>query len=312
MFTPSKLKKLKPGLSTVNRASFYWATKEPVPIGFRVPVARPRSATIEEIFEQVRRRVAPEAPSRLNCVFVCPVSKRGFCSQSSTGYGNYVYRVSVTGKVFTTDGGFWTEAVFNPKSAEQWAEAYWNPRGSITMNLAEEALVDGKVVVVKQVWESESAERVASRWASSSSAPDVDSWVSGFLKRHPEVRPLLRGLRKVRYVDGGSGAHGEARQAGSDILIFPKFWGLPDQVRDFVFAHEVGHWVLSSQGGVQSLLEKGYRSGVDLWDAAQLPFGQANMEEGFADAFASYLIDGDVRRRHPLWARWVEEYVLAY
>ncbi len=192
------------------------------------------------------------------------------------------------------------------------AEAYWNPQNDVTMNMAEEALVDGEVVVVKQVWDRESAERVASRWVSSSSAPDVDSWVSGFLGRHPEVRPLLRGLRRVRYVDGGSGAHGEARQAGSDILIFPKFWGLPDQVRDFVFAHEVGHWVLSSQGGVQSLLEKGYRSGVDLWDAAQLPFGQANMEEGFADALASYFIGGDVRRRHPLWARWVEEYVSTY
>lgn len=220
-----------------------------------------------------------------------------------------VYRVSVTGKVFTTDGGFWTEAVFNPKSAEQWAEAYWNPEGNITVNMAEEALVDGKVVVANQVWDSQSAQKVVSRWASSL---DVDSWVSGFLKRHPEVRPLLRGLRRVRYVDGGLGAHGEARQAGSDILIFPKFWGLPDQVRDFVFAHEVGHWVLSSQGGVQSLLEKGYRSGVDLWDTDQLPFGQANMEEGFADAFASYFIDGDVRRRHPLWARWVEEYVSTY
>jgi hypothetical protein len=299
---------LKAGLRQVSDATFFWSTGRPVPIGFQVPKAHPRDAELEGIFEQVRQRLAPQAPSRLDCVFVCPLPERGFCSHSTSwrGDGKFVYKVSVTGNTFTTDGGYWTEAKFRPERAESWAESYWNPRGRITDNRAEETLVEGKVIVVESMWEKPSAERVASRWKA---AADVTAWTDTFFRRHPRLKPYMRGLRRVRESTGGSGSHGEARQTGDDILLFPKFWALNPQTQDFVFAHELGHWVLTSRGGTRSLLEKASRDGVDLWDLDNLPFGQFNMEEGFADSFASYFIDGDVQRRYPLWTKWVEEYL---
>jgi hypothetical protein len=57
------------------------------------------------------------------------------------------------------------------------------------------------------------------------------------------------------------------------------------------------------------LIERANLDGVDLWDTGNLPFGQHNMEEGFADSFASYFVDRDVQRRYPLWSKWVEAYL---
>jgi hypothetical protein len=144
-------KDVKPGMRTVKNAVFYWSTDRPVPIGFRVPKARPRKAEVEEAFERVRKQVRPEAPSRLDTIFVCPVKKQGFCRGGWSG--PYVYKVRVTGKTFTTDGGFFTEAIFRPGSAESWADGYWQPERlpSLVMNRAEETLVDGSVVVEKLV-----------------------------------------------------------------------------------------------------------------------------------------------------------------
>ncbi len=300
---------LKVGLHQVSGADFYWATNRPVPVGFRVPRARRRDTELEDVFERARQQYAPGAPSRLNCVFVCPVYGRGFCSESGSwlaNSGKYMYRVSVTGTVFTTDGGLWTEARFNPEHADSWARSYWNPRGNVQVNHAEETLVDGTVTVIEALWGAAPETRVASRWRV---AADVDAWVEAFLRRHPRLKPYMRGLRRVREAPGGSGSHGEARQTGDDILLFPKFWALSAAVQDFVFAHEIGHWVLSSKGGPRSLIEVAARDGVDIWDVAQMPFGQYNMDEGFADSFASYFIDGDVQRRYPMWAKWVEVYL---
>lgn len=140
---------LRPGLRSVKEEVFYWSSKKPVPLGFKVPVARPRNKAVEDAFERVRRRVRPTAPSRLNCVYVCPLQGSGFCSGG--GSRAYVYKVRVTGKVYTTDGGLFTEAMFNPDHAESWAEGYWDPKGSITVNRAEESLVEGTVVVEEQV-----------------------------------------------------------------------------------------------------------------------------------------------------------------
>ena len=150
------------------------------------------------------------------------------------------------------------------------------------------------------------ATRVASHWLCASRTED---FLEGFYSRHPKLRKYARGLRRIRESTGGSGSHGEARQTGNDILLFPKFWGHSQDIQDFVFAHEIGHWVLTSNGGTPSLLAKARRDGMDIWDTDNLPFGQFNMDEGFADAFASYFLDGDVKRRHPQWAAWIEEYL---
>jgi len=137
---------LQPGLRQAYKETFYWSTKNPVPIGFRVPKAMPRAADIEAVFESERIKANPELPSRLSTVYVCPIRDSGFCKNK----GLYVYRVEVTGAVFTTDGGMWTEAVWRPDISHLYAEDYWRPDSDLRINSAEETLVDGSVVVVAQ------------------------------------------------------------------------------------------------------------------------------------------------------------------
>lgn len=171
---------MKVGLQEVSEAHFFWASSRPVSLGFRVPKARPRETDLEDVFERVRKERAPNATSRLSCVFVCPAYGRGFCTKTDnwlTASGKYVYRVSVTGTAFTTDGGMWTEALFNPLNVEGWANSYWNPQGSVLIDHAEETLVDGTVTVVEALWGSIPEARVASRWRV---AADVSSWMDSF------------------------------------------------------------------------------------------------------------------------------------
>ena len=134
------------------------------------------------------------------------------------------------------------------------------------------------------------------------------AWVQGFFRRHPKLARYSKvKVNRVFGVSGSSG-HPEASVKLGVIHLYPKFWDLPPDIKDFVFAHEIGHVV----NGDFSLVDAaGVVGGVDLWgDAEPLPFGQHNMGEAFADSFASYFIDGDVQRRYPAWARLVE-YALA-
>jgi DNA topoisomerase IB len=134
------------------------------------------------------------------------------------------------------------------------------------------------------------------------------AWVQGFFRRHPKLARYSK--VKVNRVFGvsGSSSHPEASVKLGVIHLYPKFWGLSPDIKDFVFAHEIGHAVngdFSLVGAAEIV------GGVDLWgDAEPLPFAQHNMGEAFADSFASYFIDGDVQRRYPAWARLVE-YALA-
>ena len=141
---------VRPGLRKVTDEVFYWSTPRSVKPGFRVPRAQPRDSDLEALFEEVRKEVNPSAPSRLNTIFVCP-RPAGFCRPG--GRHKYVYEVKATGVAFTTDGGSWTEAVFKPDRARSWAEGYWNPKGDVTINYADETLVDGVVVVQRLVSE---------------------------------------------------------------------------------------------------------------------------------------------------------------
>lgn len=153
---------LTPGLRQVSGETFYWSTDRLVSPGFEVPQAVPRDTPVEDVFERVRQRAAPQAPSRLRCVYVCPKLGRGFCSGRRH---EHVYKVKVWGKVFTTDGGFWTEAVFRPSHAEGFAESYWSPRGDVMINHAEETLVEGRVVVVSKASTGHQGSRAAPKLA---------------------------------------------------------------------------------------------------------------------------------------------------
>lgn len=121
-----------------------------------------------------------------------------------------------------------------------------------------------------------------------------------FFKRHSVLHRFAP--KKIIAVEkAGAGAHPEARQIGEEIQLYPKFWALDGQTRDFVFAHEIGHYVLSRHG-LSKLIEALNKQGVDPWDTSALPFGQGNMDEAFADSFATYFLDrSELKNRYPQW-----------
>jgi len=149
------------------------------------------------------------------------------------------------------------------------------------------------------------ARRIAARHLAAE-AEDAEQFLEGFLRRHPALRTFKP---KVRAKMPTSGAHGhpEARQQGSEIWLFPKFWALDKATRDFVMAHEIGHLTLTQSGGLPKLLQAGANLGLDLWDTLSLPFGQGNMDEAFADSFATYYLSRqELARRYPLWVKLIE------
>lgn len=136
-------------------------------------------------------------------------------------------------------------------------------------------------------------------------ANKTDAFVAEFFRRHPQLSKYRSRIRFREREQGGSAGHGEARQHGDEVWLFPKFWTHDKGVQDFVLAHEVGHWVKSDFGG-REFIALANSLGIDPWDSSALPFGQFNMDEAFADCFASYHTDGDVLRRYPEWAQLVK------
>jgi len=62
---------------------------------------------LEDVFDEVRREIRPEAPSRIGNVLVCPQLGVGFCRQPSAwtlkypNQRNHVYEIDVTGTAIT-------------------------------------------------------------------------------------------------------------------------------------------------------------------------------------------------------------------
>lgn len=133
-----------------------------------------------------------------------------------------------------------------------------------------------------------------------------DAFLAGFFKRNPKLRKYFGIPVEVSTGSGGSG-HQEASQIGDRIVLYPKFFNHRQSVQDFILIHEIGHWVLSLVG-LKSLIQDLSDIGIDAWDTSSLPFAQSNMHEAFADSFASYFLDGDVKRRYPKWAEIVKRY----
>ena len=137
-------------------------------------------------------------------------------------------------------------------------------------------------------------------------ASSLEGFLDGFFRRHPKLSKYRRLIRFREREQGSSSGHGEARQHGDEVWVFPKFWTHQQGVQDFVLAHEIGHWVKSNNAFGSAFMDAARSVGVDPWDTLNLPFGQFNADEAFADSFASYYTDGDVKRRYPEWTRLVE------
>lgn len=126
-------------------------------------------------------------------------------------------------------------------------------------------------------------------------------FAAGFFKRHSGLHKFAPS-KVVDKASGGGGAHPEARQAGNEIQLFPKFWQLDPATRDFVFAHELGHYVQGQKLSGKAFLDACEKHGIDPWDSSKLPFGQFNMDEAFADSFATYHLNrSELKSRYPQW-----------
>ena len=130
-------------------------------------------------------------------------------------------------------------------------------------------------------------------------------YIPDFFRRHPSLGKYRNTpFRMVEKPSGGS--YPEARTMPRWIEVYPKFWDLPDgRARDFVLAHEIGHWVLA-EFGMSNLVSIAQSIGVDVWDRPSLPFGAINFDEAFADSFAEFHMDrAGFARRYPQWDRIV-------
>ena len=151
---------LKGGVKMVDDLEMYWSSRKEKgtpPIGFQVPVwnlstnAHPRFKLAEDTLEGTRKRVNPNAPSRLNCVYVCP-GRDGWCSMSNPN--SELFRVSVTGKIYQTDAQIYsdiTNYILDHKiqHADErllgLCENYWKPWHYQQLP---EVLVDGTVTIM--------------------------------------------------------------------------------------------------------------------------------------------------------------------
>lgn len=128
--------------------------------------------------------------------------------------------------------------------------------------------------------------------------------VEGFFKRHPNLRQY-KDIKTRTVSTPGSGSHPNARYDFGTILFFPKWDELDKDTKDWAFAHELGHHAVDLYG-FTNLGKAMDALGIDRWDVLSFPFGQmTNYEEAFADCFASYHTDGEVKKRYPVWAELV-------
>jgi len=154
---------------------------------------------------------------------------------------------------------------------------------------------------------SDLARRVARRFLAKTTE-DAATFTKDFFGRYPKLKRYAP-PKVVDKSSGGSGSHPEARQAGNEIQLYPKFWKLDEKTRDFVFAHELGHWRLSEYG-LSRLVSDLAEVDVDPWDTANLPYGQFNMDEAFADCFAAYFLEAvELKRRYPMWVKVLDKIV---
>jgi DNA topoisomerase IB len=156
--------------------------------------------------------------------------------------------------------------------------------------------------------EDQSPERYES-WAQGLGKAASDARLQDFLTDFTLSFPYLRGLlARVKVVEN-SHLTGEARQAaGNRIELGEKFW--THQIaaaQNQVFAHELGHWLLSEYG-LQKFLTLTQEYGVDVWALSSLPYSAHNFDEAFAECFASWVTERqNVKRRYPEWVSLVEE-----
>jgi hypothetical protein len=127
---------------------------------------------------------------------------------------------------------------------------------------------------------------------------NAKEFAADYLRRYPNLRHCC----PKRILDKDYSPHGsqpDASQVIEEIWLHPKFWLLSDKDRDFVFTHEIGHYLLRLRG-TAGLIRDLNELGIDPW-TLPLPFGAVNMDEAFADCFATYIFAPNELRQYPAW-----------
>ncbi len=148
----------------------------------------------------------------------------------------------------------------------------------------------------------------------SSDDHDPVVYAHGFFQRNPKLQPLL----SVPVKNGPRYGTEIASVRYETIILTDAFW---DFVKnhpadaDFIFAHELGHYV-SDKITMREWYKKAAELGVDPWDTDNLPLSQFNAEEAFAETFAVIMMGDSIGlghlQRHSGWIaliRWACEQV---
>ena len=144
--------------------------------------------------------------------------------------------------------------------------------------------------------------RIISRHLNARRRPTLEAFLSKYRKRRPEAARHM----PHRVLEKAVGGSGEARQHGDEIWLSPKFWEHDDKLRDWILTHEIGHYVLSRKN--TQAMHAAEALGIDLWDTPNLPYGQFNFDEAFADCFAAYYLEHqELGSRYPKWLELVEK-----
>jgi len=102
------------------------------------------------------------------------------------------------------------------------------------------------------------------------------------------------GINIIRQEKSGSI---EAEQRGGKIIIYDRFFNLPSDGMLHVLLHELGHWFRESSVPINDIVgwEKGEGFFIDIQGS------YTNFEEGFAEAFATYIDDPSwLRSKYPV------------
>ncbi len=136
----------------------------------------------------------------------------------------------------------------------------------------------------------------------------LETFLRGFYRRHVALSRFRPKVYAKTVLDPRA-HHPEASQVGDDVWLYPKFFTLTTPEKDHIFAHELGHWV-STQVGLVTLVKLATDDGIDVWNRNALPYGQFNMEEAFAEVFASVHLDTTATRRaYPKWSKLVDQMI---
>lgn len=151
--------------STRDDGMYYWRSDKQLPIGARINRWKGRPGNeqwqkMEAIFEEVRKEIAPDKPSRMGCSFVCN-KLNSFCRRGERGEHLYVVKAVGDYDECVVNSEYITEAIFgyqrsgNPSHVEDWARAYWESADHDVDDSYAETILSGDVYIVREVNDSD-------------------------------------------------------------------------------------------------------------------------------------------------------------